>query len=94
MANKEVLLAQNQAGFVSCSISGKMAQIGLIAVDKNQRGKGLGKKLVRAAEDFALQSGAQTMTIGTQQANVPASRLYQSLGYELVERMYVYHYRP
>jgi dTDP-4-amino-4,6-dideoxy-D-galactose acyltransferase len=93
LANKEVLLAENQAGFVSCSISGKLAQIGLIAVDKSQRGKGWGKKLVLAAEDFALQKGAQSMIIGTQQANIPASTLYQRLGYELVERIYIYHYR-
>jgi dTDP-4-amino-4,6-dideoxy-D-galactose acyltransferase len=90
---KEVLLAKDQAGFVSCHIAREKAQIGLIAVDQSQRGQGWGKRLVQAAEAFAIENHAQEMYIGTQEANVPAVRLYQSLGYHLAERIYVYHFR-
>ena len=93
LSQNEVLIADQMSGFVSCSISGEKANIGLIAVDKNQRGKGWGKRLVRAAENFAQKKGAKSMTIGTQEANIPAIALYRSLGYEVVERMYLYHYR-
>jgi dTDP-4-amino-4,6-dideoxy-D-galactose acyltransferase len=92
VSQNQVLLAKNQTGFVSCEVINKEAQIGLIAVNKDQRGKGWGKKLVQAAENFAIQKGAQTMTIGTQAANLPASALYQSMGYQLIERKYIHHY--
>ncbi|OOG69895.1 GNAT family N-acetyltransferase [Algoriphagus sp. A40] len=89
---KEVLLAKNNEGFVSCHRSGEMAQIGLIAVDKIKRGEGWGKRLVKASENYASNHGAKFLTIGTQQANIPAVNLYQSLGYEMVEKVFVYHY--
>jgi dTDP-4-amino-4,6-dideoxy-D-galactose acyltransferase len=91
---QEVLMAKDQAGFVSCSISGEKAQIGLIAVDRNQRGRGWGKRLVQAAERFAVHHQGRELLIGTQEANTPAVGLYQSLGYQLTERILVYHYRP
>ncbi|MFL0682730.1 MAG: GNAT family N-acetyltransferase [Algoriphagus aquaeductus] len=92
LTQHEVLLAKNQAGLVTCSIAEHDAQIGLIAVQKDQRGKGWGKKLIQAAENFAIQKEAQTMTIATQAANLPASALYKSLGYQLIERKYIYHF--
>jgi dTDP-4-amino-4,6-dideoxy-D-galactose acyltransferase len=92
LSQHEVLLAKNQAGFVSCEVAENEAQIGLIAVQKAQRGKGWGKKLIQAAENFAIQKGAQTMTIGTQVANLPASGLYHSMGYQLIQRQFIYHF--
>ncbi len=92
LTRQEVLIAKDQAGFVSCSVDGYDAQIGLIAVQKNHRNKGWGKNLILAAENFALQKGACTMTIGTQAANLPASVLYQSIGYQLIEKNFIYHY--
>lgn len=92
LGNQEVLLAESYTGFVSCPILGDKAQIGLIAVAPNRRGEGWGKKLVRAAENFAFDQGAKVMTIGTQNSNVPAIKLYQSMGYRLVDQLWVYHY--
>jgi len=92
LTRQEVLIAKDQAGFVSCAIDGYDAQIGLIAVQKNHRNKGWGKNLILAAENFALQNGARAMTIGTQAANLPASAFYHSMGYQLIERKFIYHY--
>lgn len=92
LAQHEVLIAKDHAGFVSFNLSEHNAQIGLIAVQKDQRGKGLGRNLILMAENFAIQKGAQTMTIGTQAANLPASALYRSLGYQLVQQQFIYHY--
>lgn len=88
----EVWVADRMTGFVSCHLSGEKAQIGLIAIDKSRRGEGWGRKLVLAAENFALNKEAKSMTIGTQEANIPAASLYRSLNYRLVERVFVYHY--
>ena len=92
LTQQEVLLAKDQAGFVSCSVDGYDAQIGLIAVQKNHRNKGWGKKLIQSAENFAIQKGSQTMTIGTQATNLAASSLYHRMGYQLIEKKFIYHY--
>lgn len=89
---KSVLIADDNAGFVSCNVKADTAQIGLIAVDQNQRGKGLGKKLILAAEAFAFAKGAKRMKIGTQEANHPACALYSKLGFEVVEKVRVWHF--
>lgn len=92
LAQQEVLIAEDQAGFVTCAVSEDNAQIGLIAVQKGQRGKGWGKKLIQTAENLAILKGAQAMTIGTQASNLPASALYHSIGYQVVQRQFIYHY--
>lgn len=87
-----VLVADGNSGFVSCNIKSDLAEIGLIAVEKNQRGKSWGTRLIHAVENFAFARGAKKMRIGTQEANQPASSLYSKLGYEVVERVRVGHY--
>lgn len=89
---KEVLIADDFSGFVSCAVSENTAQIGLIAVDKNQRGKGWAKRLMHAAERKALFQGAKNVTVSTQEMNIPAATLYESLGYELSDKTYIYHF--
>ncbi|REG91504.1 GNAT family N-acetyltransferase [Algoriphagus antarcticus] len=79
-------------GMVSFSMEEKSASIGLIAVDKDSQGKGWGKKLMKAAEAYAAIRGSDQITVVTQEGNFPACRLYESLGYQLVEKVYVYHY--
>lgn len=92
LERQEVLVAGDFAGFVTCQNSDNGSSIGLIAVDRSQRGFGWGKRLVKAAENVAIKNGALSLKIGTQEANVTAVALYQGLGYQLIERTYVYHW--
>lgn len=87
----EVLVAKGYSGFVTCKVGEGSAQIGLIAVEKNQRGKGWAKRLLQAAENFAFQNGSKTMTVPTQEANIPACKLYKSQGYTLKSQVHIYH---
>jgi dTDP-4-amino-4,6-dideoxy-D-galactose acyltransferase len=89
---KQVLIADEISGFVTYEVSEAAAQIGLIAVDPQHRGKGLAKRLVKAAEKYAFQDGAHALSIGTQQTNLPSCNLYQKLGYTEKEKVFVYHY--
>lgn len=89
---REVLIAKENAGFISCHLSDQKAQIGLIAVTEDLRGKGWGKRLVLAAENFALAHNATQMLIPTQESNSPACALYRHLGYDLKEQVFIYHY--
>lgn len=90
--NKELLVAPQKSGMVSFSVEKELGKIELIAVAEKHQGQGLGKKLVQAAEYAAFQNGAKSMQIPTQEKNIPACRLYESLGYHLVEKVFVYHY--
>ncbi|GAA0880892.1 hypothetical protein GCM10009119_38620 [Algoriphagus jejuensis] len=88
----EIFCATNQEGLVTVSVEGQLAKIGLLAVDSAYRKQGWGRKLVIAAEAFAIQMGAERMLIPTQQKNLPACKLYRSLGYELTITEWVYHW--
>ena len=85
-------LGSKQEKGLSFSVEKEMGGIGLIAVSEKHQGQGLGKKLIQAAEYESMQIGAKTMQIPTQENNIPACKLYESLGYQPAERVYVYHY--
>ena len=50
-------------------------------VAPGQRGRGLGRELLRAAIAHARRHGAAYMELGTSEANVAARGLYESLGF-------------
>ena len=89
---RQVLVAPEKAGMVTCFTEKELGRIGLIAVLPKYQGQGWGKKLVKAAEYSCQQEGAKAMLIPTQQDNIPACKLYESLGYKPAERVYVYHW--
>ena len=89
---EQVLIAPHQAGMVTYAVKNEQGRIGLIAVSEKYQGKGWGKKLVKAAEYIAKQEGAKEMLIPTQQTNISACKLYQSLGYTPAQQVYVYHW--
>lgn len=90
--SKSILEAPDMQGMVTYSVEGKSAKIGLIAVSKESQGKGWGKKLMKAAEAKASTLGAKSIEVSTQEANTRACRLYESLGYKLAEKVYIYHW--
>lgn len=89
---KQILSAPELAGMVTVDSEKEMGKIGLIAVSEKHQGKGWGKKLVKAAESKALINGAQFMQIPTQEQNIPACNLYTSLGYSIIDKVYIYHW--
>lgn len=77
------------AGFLLYLNRQGMMVIDLVAVDAPWRAMGLGTRLV--AEAFGV-SGQTGLVVGTQAANLPALRLYQSLGFRLAGVQYVLHH--
>jgi dTDP-4-amino-4,6-dideoxy-D-galactose acyltransferase len=91
---KEVLAfsANNEsAGFVTLGESHARADIGIIAVDHNYRGKGIGKALMSSAEKWSSDIGHNVIQVVTQGDNIPACRLYESCGYKLEKLEFFYH---
>lgn len=54
-----------------------------LRVAPNQRARGIGSALLRAAEHRARQRAARALRVETQQVNVAACRFYQRHGFEL-----------
>jgi GNAT superfamily N-acetyltransferase len=55
-----------------------------IIVDAAQRGRGIGKILMAAAEDWAVQRGYQSVFLYSKAVRTDAHTFYHALGYELV----------
>jgi ribosomal protein S18 acetylase RimI-like enzyme len=59
----------------------RLARLYSIAVDPTQRGRGLGRFLLEAAEAAALDAGRIDMRLEVRRDNATAIALYESLGY-------------
>lgn len=59
-------------------------------VDENYRRNGVAQSLMRAAENFARETGAVRIALATQIANVTAQSLYELRGYVKDEEFYHY----
>ncbi len=78
------------AAVALCVRDGQMAGLFEVATAPELRERGLGRRIVGAALDWARGSGAKTGWLQVDEGNVPALALYRSLGFETA---YPYHYR-
>jgi ribosomal protein S18 acetylase RimI-like enzyme len=81
----------NIDGFVTVKNIVNNSQIGLIAVDREKQGRGIGRKLLDSVESI-IEIG-NNLVIDTQQSNQGASKFYESLGFKLKCKKYIYHYK-
>ena len=84
----------NAAGFLAVKLDeteeGGLATIELLGVDTRYQRQGVGRELV-AAFIKAYEGRARTLQVGTQAANIPSLRLYESMGFRLAHTSYVLH---
>lgn len=80
-------------GFITLNKKNEnIAEIGLVAVSEASRGKGIAKKLLNYSFKKAKKLGFETIQVVTQNENIPAMKLYESVGFEIKEKTFVYHY--
>jgi dTDP-4-amino-4,6-dideoxy-D-galactose acyltransferase len=72
-----------EKGFVTIKKKGLEAHIGLIAVSEKFQGLGIGKTLLKAAENFALKNGLNTLHVPTQKININACSFYERYGFQV-----------
>ncbi len=66
-------------------VADDIPEIGL-AVDADHRGRGIGKALMVALVELGRAAGLRALSISVEDGNVPARRLYESLGFIAVGR--------
>ncbi len=70
------------AGYCACRLVGPGAgQIGLLGVDPDMLGRGLGQSLIEASLIWFTQKGATLVSVVTQGRNCKAQRAYQRSGF-------------
>jgi ribosomal protein S18 acetylase RimI-like enzyme len=79
-------------GFVTMSVTTesnslfqpvRYAKVGSVGVTANHQGKGIGRKLMALAEQWAAQHGAAEVRLTVWAFNGAALRMYEELGYEM-----------
>jgi ribosomal protein S18 acetylase RimI-like enzyme len=68
-------------GYVNPVVDGEEAWVGGVGVVPAYRGRGLGRRLMLAGEEFSRQEGARTSILEVIEGNVKAHALYRKLGY-------------
>lgn len=67
------------------SATANTAEIRAVAVAPDAQGRGIGRALFGAAHAALVSAGVRSSWLVTTNDNAPAIRLYESLGYRLVE---------
>jgi ribosomal-protein-alanine N-acetyltransferase len=74
--------AGRPVGFAIVTVEGGRAHLCAVAVARGLRGRGIGGRLLRAAEHHAMARGARVMLLETGEANLAAIDLFVRSGYQ------------
>ncbi|MCH6236500.1 GNAT family N-acetyltransferase [Cognataquiflexum rubidum] len=85
-------IERKMAGLITLRFSGDQSSIGLFAVDNAYRGKGIGYKLLQAAQYISVKNGIKKISVQTQFQNKRAISLYEKFGFVQQNKKYIYHY--
>lgn len=92
---ESVLVAEvngEQVGFISAHLENEShGKIGLIGVQKEMQGLGIGRTLVNHCLEWFVQCRVATAYVVTQERNVTGLRLYERCGFSRTSRMLWYH---
>lgn len=80
------------AGFITLGEKNEIADIGLVAVSEQFRGRKIGSLLVDFATGAANELGYSEIQVVTQLQNLAAVKLYEGTGFRLNDLTYIYHY--
>ena len=82
----------SELGIITLGIKNNRADIGLLAVDENSRGKSVGTKLVNAAKEKTFSWGIKELQVVTQRENKIACKFYERQGFHILSTQYIYHF--
>lgn len=91
----ETLVAMEGSNFIGITTLGEesdYADIGLVAVDENHRGQGIGYDLIHTADNHAFDRGFEKIKVVTQLKNNEACNLYKKCDFQIESITNIYHY--
>lgn len=77
-------------GFITAKKKSDKLSIGLVAVDGESRGKGIGRKLLSSIIMIAAENNLP-IEVATQADNTGACKFYEQMGFTINEETYIYH---
>ncbi len=85
LADKVFVYRENFSilGMITVKIKPGRGEIGLLGIHPGAQGKGIGSKLISAAENFVLSKNLSEMEVATQYGNSQACRFYEKNGYSV-----------
>lgn len=72
-------------GFVAALVKKRVLWIDMIAIASKRQGRGVGRALLKRAEEFGKAKGCRHVNLYVDQDNVDAQRFYSSNGYAMAE---------
>ena len=83
-------LERKPVGLLTYRNSEDTSSIGIIAVNQDFQGYGIGSKLIKYYQSL-LSNNIKVLDVVTQGVNKPARCFYEKNGYEVTSRTYIYH---
>lgn len=81
------LVGGERAGFIVLGgTDARVVHVNAIAVAPDQRGQGIGQRLMQDAERLAKRRGAERLSLHTAQANLAALSLFLRCGFSITQR--------
>jgi ribosomal protein S18 acetylase RimI-like enzyme len=84
MQHGEFLLLESGGSLIACvfvKITGERAYAGTLAVDPSQQKSGIGRRMMREAEDYARAHGCEVLDIRIVNVRPELSEIYTKLGF-------------
>jgi len=79
-------------GVITVSVKNYIGDIGLVGVDENFRGQGVGGKLIKAALGYFIEKKCEFVHVVTQGNNEAACKLYEKYGFVVKNKLNYYHF--
>ena len=89
-ANSTILISRDGGAIIATAMVGHDGHRGwvyYVAVDPDRRGKGHGRAIMNAAEEWLRQAGIAKMQLMVRSDNTRVQAFYESIGYDEQERI-------
>jgi dTDP-4-amino-4,6-dideoxy-D-galactose acyltransferase len=80
------------AGLITVYTKDSVGHIGLVGVDNNFRGQGIGNKLIIASDKYFKEVGCKSVEVVTQGLNKAATTLYEKNSFSIKSQTNFYHF--